>query len=118
MTADITGDHSEWVRQIEAEVEGELSLVERAALARHLTSCPRCAGARASHLELRAAMAAAAGDAHALSLARAPRRKRTSVLIVLIIALVAAAGGWLAHWRFGAPGRGGLEAGRATIVAP
>ena len=118
MTADITGDHSEWVRQIEAEVEGELSLVERAALARHLTGCPRCSGARASHLELRAAMAAAAGDANAPLLSRAPRRKRTSVLIVLIIALVAAAGGWLAHWRFGSPGRGALEAGRATIVAP
>ena len=118
MTADIAGDHSEWVRQIEAEVEGELSLVERAALARHLISCQRCAGARASHLELRAAMAAATGEAHVLSLGRAPRRTRTSVLIVLIIALAAAAVGWLAHWRFGAPGRGTLEAGRATIVAP
>ena len=63
-------------------------------------------------------MAAATGDAHALSLARAPRRTRTSVLIVLLIALTAAVAGWLAHWRFGAPGRGTLEASRATIVAP
>jgi anti-sigma factor RsiW len=118
MTIETLGDHSEWVRQIEAEVEGELSLAERAALARHLTNCPRCAGARASHLELRAAMAAAAGDPHAASIARAPLSKRSRFVLVLLIVLAAAAGGWFAHEKFGAPGRGSLEAGRATIVTP
>lgn len=111
-------DHAEWVQRIEAEVEGELTLAERAALARHLMSCQHCAGTRASHLELRAAMAASAGDPHAPSLARPPMRRRRVVMIVLLGLLAGAAAGWLAHWKFGAPGRGSLEGGRATIVAP
>jgi hypothetical protein len=111
-------EHAEWVRQIEAEVEGELSLAQRAALARHLTGCPHCAGTRASHLEMRAAMAAAAGDPQARALSRSAIWSRTVVLIVLLGLVVGAAAGWLAHRRFGAPGQGSLEAGRATIVAP
>jgi anti-sigma factor RsiW len=113
-----TGEHGEWVRQIEAEVEGELSLAARVALARHLAGCPHCAGARASHLELRAAMAAAAGDPHARALLRPVIRSRTVVLVMLLGLIVGAAAGWLAHRRWGAPGRGSLEAGRATIVVP
>jgi hypothetical protein len=118
MTIDTSNDHAEWMHRIEAEVEGELSLAERAALARHLMSCQHCAGTRASHLELRAAMAASAGDPHARSLARPPMRTRSLVLLVLVVALASIAVGWLAHTRFGAPGQGSLEGGRATIVAP
>ena len=44
--------HDDWVRQIEQEVDGELSLPERAALARHLAGCRHCAEARISHLEI------------------------------------------------------------------
>lgn len=111
-------EHVEWVRRIEAEVEGELSLVERAALARHLAGCPRCAGARASHLEVRAAMAAAAGDPHARAVPRPVIRVRSVVVVMTLGLLVGAAAGWLAHRYWGAPGQGPLEAGRATIVAP
>jgi anti-sigma factor RsiW len=38
--------HEEWVRQITAELDGELTLPERAALAHHLAGCTACAGAR------------------------------------------------------------------------
>ncbi|TLY51698.1 MAG: zf-HC2 domain-containing protein [Gemmatimonadetes bacterium] len=31
--------HDDWVRQIDLELDGELSLTERAALARHLATC-------------------------------------------------------------------------------
>jgi anti-sigma factor RsiW len=81
--------HEEWVRQIDLELDGELSLPERAALARHLSGCRHCAEARVSHLEMRVAFARSAG----------------------------AAAGWLAHWRWGGPGAGALEATRATLVA-
>lgn len=118
MDSEHATDHGDWLRRIEAEVEGELSLAERAALARHLVGCPRCAGARASHLELRAAMAASAGDPHARTLAPPAIRTRTVVLVVLLSLALGAAAGWLAHGRFGAPGQGSLEGGRATIVAP
>lgn len=118
MTTENIGDHAEWVRQIEAEVEGELSLAERAALARHLVGCPRCAGARASHLEMRAAMVAAAGDPHARAVAQPVIRPRKVVLLVWLALLVGVAAGWLVHQRWGAPGQGSLEGGRATIVVP
>ena len=118
MDSDVTRDHGEWLRRIEAEVEGELSLAERAALARHLLGCQHCAGARASHLELRAAMAASAGDPHARTLARPAIGTRRVVLYVVLALAVGGALGWLVHLRYGAPGQGALEAGRATIVAP
>lgn len=112
-------EHGEWLRRIEAELEGELSLAERAALARHLVSCPHCAGARASHLEMRAAMAASAGDPHARTLATKSGARTRTVLFYVLLALAAgAAAGWLAKERYGAPGQGNLEGGRATIVAP
>jgi anti-sigma factor RsiW len=118
MDTDRTSEHAEWVRQIEAEVEGELSLAQRAALARHLVGCPHCAGTRASHLEMRAAMAAAAGDPQARAVPRFVIGWRTVVLVVLLGLVAGTAAGWLAHRRWGAPGQGSLEAGRATIVAP
>ena len=118
MTTENLGEHGEWVRRIEAEVEGELSLAERAALARHLVGCPRCAGARASHLEMRAAMVAAAGDPHARAISKPVIRPRKVFLLVLLGLLVGAAAGWLVHLTWGAPGQGALEGSRATIVVP
>ena len=111
-------EHDEWVRRIEAEVEGELSLAERAALARHLVGCPRCAGARASHLEMRAAMVVAAGDPHARAMSKPVIRPRKVILFMLVALLVGLAAGWFVHLRWGAPGQGSLEGGRATIVVP
>jgi anti-sigma factor RsiW len=111
-------EHADWVRRIEAEADGELSLAERAALARHLVGCPHCAGRRASHLELRAALAAGAGDPHARALPRPGLRARTVVWLVLLGLTLGAAAGWLARGRWGGPGQGALEAGRAIIVAP
>jgi len=114
----MTNDHAEWVQRIEAEVEGELSFAERAALARHLMTCTHCAGARASHLELRAAMASSAGNPEALTLTRPPLGRRARVVIVIIIVIAAAVVGWLAHATIGFPGPGTLERSRATIVTP
>jgi anti-sigma factor RsiW len=106
------------VRQIEAELEGELSLAERAALARHLTSCSHCAGARASHLELRAALAASAGDPHARAVPVRPIGKRGASIAALVGLVLGLAAGWLAHRYWNAPGAASLESTRATIVAP
>jgi anti-sigma factor RsiW len=111
-------EHAEWVRRVEADVEGELTLVERAALARHLVTCPHCAGARASHLELRAALASAAGEPHARTVPRPAIRGRTVALVALATLLAGVAAGWFAHRRWGGPGSGPLEAQRATIVVP
>jgi anti-sigma factor RsiW len=115
-------EHTEWLRQLDPELDGELNLVERAALARHLASCPHCAGARASHLELRVAMAHSAGAPQALSVPRPVIRGRT-VMLWTIAALVAGLGvGWTLHARWGIPGGFaagevvGLEATRARIV--
>ena len=104
--------HPDWVRQIDAELDGELTLVERAALARHLAGCAACAGARASHLELRVALARSAGEPQARTVPR-PRIRGRSVALWVI-----AAGGWLAHARWGGPGGGpgSLEASRAAFV--
>lgn len=112
------GEHDAWVRQIDAELDGELSLVERAALARHLATCTHCAGARASHLELRVAIARAAGDPYARTVPRPAIRGRTLALWVAVSALVGAAAGWAAHRWWGGPGPGSLEASRAAIVVP
>ena len=51
----MTESHELWLRQIDAELDGELSLIERSALAKHLASCSHCSGARASQLEVRVA---------------------------------------------------------------
>jgi anti-sigma factor RsiW len=109
--------HVEWMRQVEAEVEGELSLAERAALARHLTSCPHCAGARASHLELRAALASSAGEPHARAVPAGSRERRSLIGLMLVL-VIGLAAGWFGHRYWSSPGSASLEASRATIVAP
>jgi anti-sigma factor RsiW len=108
--------HTEWLRAIDAELEDELTLVERAALARHLAGCTHCAGARASHLEMRVAMASAAGQPQATRVTRPTIRGRTVALLGTLAALAGAAAGWGLHARWGGPGGGVLEDARATIV--
>jgi len=108
--------HEEWVRQIDAELDGELTLAERAALARHLAGCGACAGARASHLEMRVALARSAGEPQARTVPRPRIRGRSVALWVALSLLAGAAGGWLAHARWGGPGPGSLEASRAAFV--
>lgn len=108
-------EHARWVQQIDAELDGELTLAERAALARHLATCGRCAGARASHLEMRAAMASAAGEPQAQVVPR-PTIRGSALLAAVAAALFAGvAAGWLGHQRFGGPG-GHLEGVRAAVV--
>jgi anti-sigma factor RsiW len=108
-------DHERWAREIEVELDGDLTLAEQAALARHVAVCPTCAGTRASHLELRASLARASGHPRAKIIPRQVLRGRTLALLTLLAALAGAGGGWLAHARWGGPGAGGLEASRATI---
>lgn len=109
-------EHAEWVRQIDAELDGESTLVERAALARHLATCAHCAGARASHLELRLALARSAGEPHARTVPRPAIRGRVLVLSVVVASLAGAALGWQLHSRWGGPGGGALDDTRAAIV--
>lgn len=108
-------EHAEWRRQIEAELEGELPLAEQAALARHLASCSHCAGARASHLDLRVALARAAGEPQARTLPRPTIRGRIVVLWATLALLAGTAAGWALHMGFGGPGRGTVEDVRAAI---
>lgn len=108
-------DHERWAREIEVELDGDLTLAEQAALARHVAVCPTCAGTRASLLELRASLARASGHPRAKIIPRQMLRGRTLALLALLTALAGAGGGWLAHARWGGPGSGGLEASRATI---
>ena len=111
-------DHGEWVRQIDAELDGELTLVERAALARHLVSCAACAGARASHLEVRVALARAAGEPQARAVPRPAIRGRSVALWLSLTVLAGVLAGWFAHAQWGRPGPGSLEASRAAFVVP
>lgn len=108
--------HEQWVQQIDAELDGELTLPERAALARHLATCVACAGARASHLELRVALARSAGQPDARAVPRPQIRGRSVALWVAISVLAAGAAGWFAHVRWGGPGPGSLEASRAAFT--
>jgi anti-sigma factor RsiW len=107
--------HETWLKQIDAELDGELSLLERAALAKHLATCSHCAGARASQLEVRVAVARSAGDPHARVVPRPIIRGRALALWVVAAIALGVAGGWLAHGRWGGPG-GSLEDTRAAIV--
>ena len=108
--------HEEWVRQIDAELDGELTLAERAAMALHLAACGACAGARASHLEMRVALARSAGEPQARTVPRPRIRGRSVALWVTLSLLAGAAGGWLANARWGGPGPGSLEDSRAAFV--
>ncbi len=105
------------MRQIDLELDGELSLTERAALARHLAGCRHCAEARVNHLEMRVAFARSAGDPHARTVPRPRIRGRTLALWMTLSLIAGAAAGWLAHWRWGGPGPASLEDTRATLVA-
>lgn len=109
--------HTEWVRQIDLELDGELSLPARAALARHVAGCRHCAEARVSHLEMRVAFARSAGEPHARVVPRPRIRGRTLALGMAATLLAGAVAGWLGHRRWGGPGPGSLEATRATFVA-
>ena len=109
--------HEQWLVQIDAELDGELSLVERAALAKHLATCARCAGARASQLEVRVALARSAGNPHAVVVPRPSIRAGTLALWVTIALATGLIGGWAANRRWGGPGAGStLEESRGTIV--
>jgi anti-sigma factor RsiW len=107
--------HETWLKQIDAELDGELSLVERAALAKHLATCSHCAGARASQLEVRVAVARSAGDPHARVVPRPTIRGRALAFWMVVAIALGVAAGWLAHGRWGGPG-GSLEDSRASIV--
>jgi anti-sigma factor RsiW len=109
--------HDDWVRQIDLELDGELSLSERAALARHLVACRHCGEARVSHLEMRVAFARSAGEPHAHTVPRPRIRGRTLALWMTMSLLAGAAAGWLGHSRWGGPGSGSLEATRAIFLA-
>ncbi len=108
--------HEEWVKQIAAELDGELTLPERATLAHHLAGCTACAGARASHLELRVALARSAGQLDAPAGPRPQIRGGRVVLWVAVTLFVGIMAGWLAHVRWGGPGPGSLEASRAAFT--
>lgn len=109
--------HEQWLVQIDAELDGELSLMERAALAKHLATCAHCAGARASQLEVRVALARSAGNPHAFVVPRPSIRTGTLLLWVMAALTIGLLGGWLANRRWGGPGSGApLEETRGTIV--
>src|ERR1041384_2470671 len=92
----VDGTHEQWLAQIDAELDGELSLVERAALAKHLATCSHCAGARASHLEVRVALARSAGNPHAFVVPRPSIRAGTLTLWVIVALATGLLGGWFA----------------------
>ena len=102
----MTESHELWLRQIDAELDGELSLIERSALAKHLASCSHCSGARASQLEVRVVVP------------RPTIRGRALAFWVTLALLAGAAVGWLAYGRWGGPGSGSVEDARAAIVVP
>jgi len=63
------------------------------------------------------AFARSAGEPHARTVPR-PRLRARALAIAVVLALAAgAAAGWLAHWRWGGPGAGSIEATRAAFAA-
>src|SRR2546422_11726881 len=92
------------MRQIDLELDGELSLPERAALARHLAGCRHCAEARLNHLELRVAFARSAGEPHARTVPRPRLRGRTLALWMAASLVAGGAAGWLGAFRWGGAG--------------
>jgi anti-sigma factor RsiW len=111
----VSDSHEHWLKQIDAELDGEMSLAERALLAKHLAACSHCSGARASQLEVRVALARSAGDPHARVVPRPTIRGRALAFWAVMALAAGVAGGWLAHGRWGGPG-GSLEDSRAAIV--
>jgi len=111
----VSDSHEHWLKQIDAELDGEMSLAERALLAKHLANCSHCAGARASQLEVRVALARSAGDPHARVVPRPTIRGRALAFWAVMALAAGVAGGWLAHGRWGGPGCS-LEDSRAAIV--
>ena len=110
-------NHDEWVQQIDLELDGELSLPERAGLARHLAACRHCAAARGRHLERRGALARAAGEPPARTVPRPRSRGRTLALWMTASLIAGATAGWLGHIRWGGPGSESIETTRATFLA-
>jgi anti-sigma factor RsiW len=108
--------HDTWVGQINAELDGELSLAESAALARHLATCSLCAGVRVSQLELRVALARSAGAPETRTVPRSPLRTRAVAVWIAWSLVAGAVAGWAAHARWGGPGHGSLEASRAAFA--
>jgi anti-sigma factor RsiW len=109
--------HDDWLRQIVLELDGELGLPARAALARHLAGCRHCAEARVSHLEMRVAFARSAGEPHARTLPRPRLRGRTLALWLGASLVAGAVLGWVGRARWGGLGPGSLEETRARFVA-
>jgi len=109
--------HDDWLKQIEQELDGELSLPERAGLARHLAGCRHCAESRVSHIEMRVAFARSAGQPHAHTVPRPAIRGRTLGLWMVLSLIAGAAAGWFAHVQWGGPGPTSREATRALFVA-
>src|SRR2546423_15006079 len=100
------GGHEQWLLQIDAELDGELSLVERAALAKHLATCAHCAGARASQLEVRVPLARPAGNPHAFVVPRPAIRAGTLALWVAPALATGLPAGWSSDRPSAAPGGG------------
>src|SRR5207237_10475295 len=79
--------------------------------------CVHCAGARASQLEVRVALARSAGNPHAFVVPRPVIRPGTLVLWVALALGIGLLAGWGAHQRWGGPGSGApLEETRGTII--
>src|SRR6266487_477219 len=75
------------------------------------------AGARASHLEVRVALARSAGNPHAFVVPRPSIRAGTLAIWVVIALGTGLLAGWAANQRWGGPGGGAaLEETRGTIV--
>lgn len=110
-------EHERWLGQIGADLEGELSLPEQAALARHLAACPHCAGARASHLELRAAIARSAGQPQARVAPRPALGARALAFWATLALVAGVALGWAVRARWELPGGAAADT-RAAIVVP
>jgi len=109
-------DHADWLRQIDAELDGELTLSEQAALARHLAGCAHCGGARASNLEMRAQLALSAGEPQARAVPRPIIRGRIVARWVAIALVGGGVAGWVLYSQFGGPGGGTVEGVRAAIM--
>src|SRR6267378_3428485 len=109
--------NGEVIRDTGCSLKAFRTEAQRAALAKHLATCGHCAGARASHLEVRVALARSAGNPHAFVLPRPAIRAGTLALWLVVALAAGLVGGWVASHRWGGPGGGGtLEDTRGNIV--